>query len=150
MKRVFAKTLALAGSAAVCLSTTFAQPDPSKPYKPIADLPPAPKTAHIKIAEGPALEKATSNSAIIRWTSDNPGGSDEHFGVVTYGTDPKDLKQIAKSHIRLNRSHPQTVFRVYIEGLQPRTTYYYTVDSMQANGDRDGVKSGVKQFTTKE
>jgi hypothetical protein len=30
----------------------------------------------------------------------------------------------------------------------PYPTYYYTVDSMEANGKGDGVKSTVKQFTT--
>ena len=148
MNSIFAKTVILAAFAGFSLSTTVGQIDPSAPYRAIAEQPPAPKAAKIKITEGPGLEKATSNSAIIRWTSDNPGGSDEHFGVVTYGTDRKDLKQIAKSHIRLNRNHPNTVFRVRVEGLQPKTTYYYTVDSMQANGERDGVKGPVKKFTT--
>jgi phosphodiesterase/alkaline phosphatase D-like protein len=82
-------------------------------------------------------------------STNNPGGTDEHFGVVTYGTDPKNLNEIAKSHIRLNRNHPYTVFRVRVDGLQPRTTYYYTVDSMDGNGTRDGVKSPVRQFTTR-
>jgi hypothetical protein len=33
-------------------------------------------------------------------------------------------------------------------GLKPQTTYYYAVDSMQATGHSDGVKSPVKSFTT--
>jgi hypothetical protein len=37
---------------------------------------------------------------------------------------------------------------VRVDGLAPRTTYYYTVDSMEANGKGDGVKSVVKRFTT--
>jgi hypothetical protein len=61
---------------------------------------------------------------IIRWTSDNPGGSPEHFGVVRYGTDPKNLSQTTKSHIRLNPTHSYTVFRVRMEELRPKTTYY--------------------------
>ena len=32
--------------------------------------------------------------------------------------------------------------------LKARTTYYYAVDSMEANGKRDRVKSTVKHFTT--
>ena len=81
-------------------------------------------------------------------TSNNPGGSDEHYGVVHYGANPKELSQTAKSHIRLNRNHSYTIFRVRVEGLTPRTTYYYTVDSMGANGVSDGVKSAVEHFTT--
>ena len=134
--------------AGLFLSTSFAQLQSANPYKPIAELPPAPKAAHINITEGPELERATSNSAIIRWTSDNPGGSDEHFGVVTYGTDPKKLTEIAKSHIRLNRNHSYTVFRVRLDNLKPGTPYHYKVDSMQATGERDGVKSAVKEFRT--
>jgi phosphodiesterase/alkaline phosphatase D-like protein len=99
--------------------------------------------------EGPALESAREDSAIIRWTSKNPGGSDEHFGVVHYGTDPKNLSETAKSHIRLNPSHSYTVFRVRVDGLRPKTTYYYTVDSVDARGASDGVIVGIKTFMTR-
>jgi phosphodiesterase/alkaline phosphatase D-like protein len=109
---------------------------------------PASKTAHVHITQGPELESAHDNVAIIRWRSNNPGGSDEHYAVVHYGTNPKQLSQIAKSHIRLNQTHTYTVFRVRIDDLKPRTTYYYTVDSMEANGRSDGVKSPVRHFTT--
>src|ERR1017187_2008382 len=112
-------------------------------------LPPAPKSARVRVTQGPELELANDNSAIIRWTSNNPGGSDEHFGVVHFGTNAKDISQIAKSPIRLNQNHPYTVFRVRMDGLAPRTTYYYTVDSMAANGRSDGVKSAVNHFTTR-
>jgi hypothetical protein len=110
--------------------------------------PPATKAPRLLIARGPELESADENSATIRWTSNNPGGSDEHFGVVHYGTSPKELNQTAKSHIRLNQKHAETVFRVSVEGLAPRTTYYYTVDSIQASGESDGVKGPVAKFTT--
>jgi phosphodiesterase/alkaline phosphatase D-like protein len=106
------------------------------------------KAASIKITQGPEIERADSYLTIVRWTTNNPGGSPEHYGVVHYGTDPKDLSQTAKSPIRLNPNHPDTVFRVRIEGLQPGTTYYYKVDSTEANGTGDGVKSAVKHFTT--
>ena len=120
------------------------------PYAPKEILPPAPTATHVRITKGPELElaSASDNTAIIRWTSDNPGGPDEHFGVVHYGTNPKELNQTAKSHIRLNQNHPTTVFRVRVEGLQPKSTYYYTVDSMQANGKSDGVKSPIRHFST--
>lgn len=109
-------------------------------------LPPAKPAGRVLITEGPALESVRDNAAIIRWTSNNPGGSDEHFGVVHYGTDPDHLSQMAKSHIRLNQNHSYTVFRVRVDGLRPQTTYYYTVDSMQATGKSDGVNSSVHQF----
>lgn len=111
-------------------------------------LPPAKKAARVKIVKGPALEIALDNFAIIRWTTNNPGGTDVHFSVVYYGTNPKDLSQMAKSQIRINRGHPQTIFRVRVPGLKSRTTYYYTVTSTESNGKSDGVKSSVGRFTT--
>jgi phosphodiesterase/alkaline phosphatase D-like protein len=67
---------------------------------------------------------------------------------VHYGTDRLDLSQTAKNPIRLNQGHQYTTFRVRIEGLKPRTTYYYRVTSEQSNGRSDGVQSTVKKFTT--
>jgi len=111
-------------------------------------LPPAKRAVQVEIKQGPALEFARSDLAIVRWTSNNPGGSDDHFGVVHYGTDPKELNQTAKSHVRLNQGHPETIFRVRLEGLNPQTTYYYTVASTESTGADDGVKSPVNHFTT--
>jgi hypothetical protein len=85
---------------------------------------------------------------IIRWTTNNPGGSPEHFAVIHYGTDPKHLDQTATSPLRLNPEHPETVFRVRINGLKTRTTYYYSIGSTEANGTEDKMKSGVYSFKT--
>jgi phosphodiesterase/alkaline phosphatase D-like protein len=111
-------------------------------------VPSAKKAARVRILKGPELESAREDLTIIRWTSNNPGGSPEHFAVVHYGTDPKNLNQTAKSHIRLNPTHSYTVFRVRVEGLAPKTTYYYKVDSMDADGTTDGVTSPLKSFST--
>ena len=111
-------------------------------------LPPAPKAARIEITQGPELEGAREDFAIIRWTTNNPGGSDVHYGVVHYGPDPQDLRRTAKSPIRLNQGHSQTVFRVRVYDLKPETTYYYKVTSTESDGKSDGMESPVKQFTT--
>jgi len=110
--------------------------------------PTTPKTRRVRITQGPEVELAKEHLTIIRWTTNNPGGSPEHFGIVHYGTDPKNLSQTAKSPIRLNPGHPSTVFRVRIDDLTPQTTYYYTVSSMEANNTSDGVKSPVYHFTS--
>ena len=110
--------------------------------------PTTPKAARVRITQGPELELAKEYLTIIRWTTNNPGGLPEHFGIVHYGTDPNNLSQTAKSPIRLNPSHPSTIFRVRMDDLKPGTTYYYTVASMEANGKDDGTRSAVKQFTT--
>ena len=102
------------------------------------------KAASVKITQGPEIEQANFYLTVVRWTTNNPGGTPEHYGVVHYGTNPKDLSQTAKSPIRLNPSHSDTVFRVRIQGLQPGTTYYYKVDSIESNGKDDGVTSEVK------
>ena len=112
-------------------------------------IPNAKRAAHVRIVKGPELETARENLAIITWTTNNPGGSPEHMGVVHYGTDPKNLSQTAKSPIRLNPDHPSTIFRVRMDDLKPRTTYYYRVDSMDAHGTSDGVISSVKTFATR-
>jgi hypothetical protein len=88
--------------------------------------PPAPKAAHVEITKGPALEIAHDDLAIIRWTTTNPGGDDDHFAVAHYGTDANDLSQTAKNHIRLNRGHAETIFRVRLQDLKPDTTNYTT------------------------
>src|SRR3984893_3430546 len=112
------------------------------------ESPTTPKAARVRILQGPEIELAKEHLTIIRWTTNNPGGSPVHYGVVHYGTDPKDLSQTAKNPIRLNPHRPSVLFRVRMDDLKPRTTYYYTVDSMEATGEGDGVKSTVKQFTT--
>jgi len=110
--------------------------------------PTTPKAASVRISQGPELELAKVHLTIIRWTTNNPGGSPVHYGIVHYGTDPKNLSQTAKNPIRLNPDHPSTIFRVRMDDLKPGTTYYYTVGSMGADGADDGTKSTVKQFTT--
>lgn len=42
------------------------------------------KAASVHITKGPAIERADPDFTIIRWTSNNPGGSPEHYGVVHY------------------------------------------------------------------
>jgi phosphodiesterase/alkaline phosphatase D-like protein len=145
MNRRHAKIAAAAGS--LLFSNLIAA---QGPYAPKGILPPAPTAENVRITHGPELELANAydNSVIIRWTTNNPGGTDQHYGVVHYGLNPGDLSQTAKSPNRMNRNHPDMTFRVRVEGLKPKTTYYYTVDSTQGTGKSDGVKSPVKHFST--
>jgi len=111
-------------------------------------VPSSRRADHVQVTQGPEIELNHEHLTIVRWTSNNPGGSPEHFAVVHYGTDPKKLNLTAKSHIRLNPTHDYTVFRVRMDDLPPKTTYYYTIDSEDASGVSDGVKSSVNSFTT--
>jgi hypothetical protein len=106
------------------------------------------KPVRVRITKGPEIEMSKTFLTIISWTTSNPGGSSEHYGVVHYGGDPKNLNEAARSPIRLNLDHASTVFRVRLDNLTPGTTYYYIVGSMEANGTDDGAKSAVKQFIT--
>jgi phosphodiesterase/alkaline phosphatase D-like protein len=101
-----------------------------------------------QLIAGPELETATDGLAVIRWAITNPGGTDLHYGIVRYGTAPKNLDQVAKSPNRRNPSHPDMNFRVRLMGLDSNTTYYYRVESAGATDLSDGVSSAVRTFKT--
>jgi hypothetical protein len=112
------------------------------------ESPTTPRAEHVQIIQGPEIPLVGGYLTVIRWTVNNPGGVPVHYGVVHYGTDPKVLNQTAKNPIRLNPSHSETVFRVNLYDLPPKTTYYYTVESMDSSGRSDEVRSPIKAFTT--
>ena len=116
---------------------------------PAQESPITPKAERVKISEGPEVPLVGGYLTVIRWTVNNPGGLPVHYGVVHYGTDPKNLNQTARNPIRLNSQHSSTVFRVNLYELPPKTTYYYTVESMDSAGKSDGVTSPVKICTTR-
>lgn len=146
MNKIHAKR-SLLSAASVLLFAYFVSAQ-SNPYSPKPILPPAPKATKVEIKQGPELEIARPSFAIISWTTNNPGGTDQHYGIVRYGTTPNDLNQIAKNPIHLNRYHPDTTFRVRLMALTPRTTYYYTVESVGMTGVSDGEKSDIRHFST--
>src|SRR5438445_13792582 len=72
----------------------------------VAQIPPPQKRAeHVEITKAPELESAHDDTAIVRWTTTNPRGDDEHYGIVRYGPDPDDWSQTAKNPTRLHRRH---------------------------------------------
>ena len=113
------------------------------------ESPITPRAERVQISEGPEVPLVGGYLTVIRWTVNNPGGLPVHYGVVHYGRDPKSLSQTAKNSIRLNPYHSSTVFRVNLYDLPPKTTLYYTVESMDSSGKSDGVTSPVETFTTK-
>ena len=112
------------------------------------ESPITPRTERVQISEGPEVPLVGGYLTVIRWTVNNPGGLPVHYGVVHYGTDPKHLSQTAKNSIRLNPYHSSTVFRVNLYDLRPKTTFYYTVESIDSSGKSDGVTSPIRTFTT--
>jgi phosphodiesterase/alkaline phosphatase D-like protein len=145
MNRVQTKLLLAVAASLLFSNSLIAQ---TNPYTPKTVLPPATKASRVKITQGPEPELVRNNWAIITWQTNNPGGTDQHNGIVHFGTSPDNLTQTAKSPIHLNREHPDTTFRVRVLGLSPQTTYYYTVDSEESTGVGDRVKSSVRTFTT--
>ena len=112
------------------------------------ESPTTPRAERVQITQGPEVPLVGGYLTVIRWTVNNPGGVPVHYGVVHYGTDPKLLNQTTKNPIRLNPTHSESVFRVNLYSLPPKTTYYYTVESMDSSGKSDGVISPIKTFTT--
>ena len=112
------------------------------------ESPITPRAERVQISEGPEVPLVGGYLTVIRWTVNNPGGLPVHYGVVHYGSDRKKLSQTAKNPIRLNPYHSSTVFRVNLYDLPPKTTFYYTVESMDSSGKSDGITSSIKTFTT--
>src|SRR6266576_5355162 len=56
------------------------------------------KAESVKITQGPEIERAESYLTIVRWTTNNPGGSPEHYGVVHYGTNQGSWSDSEISH----------------------------------------------------
>ena len=105
-------------------------------------------TSGVRIVQEPTLETTTDTSAIVRWTTDNVAGTTVRYGVVHFGVDPRDLRQVAKSQNRWNSDLPSMTYRVYMDNLEPGLTYYYSVEFTDASGTSLGVDSAVRQFTT--
>jgi hypothetical protein len=55
------------------------------------ESPTTPRSARVWIIQGPQIDLASEHLTIIRWTTNNPGGSPVHYGIVHYGTAPTDI-----------------------------------------------------------
>jgi phosphodiesterase/alkaline phosphatase D-like protein len=102
----------------------------------------------VQINAGPEVERTTDTWTIIRWTTAKLRGTSLHYGMVHYGTDPHALNRTAKSPNRRNPALPSMIFRVQVNHLQPETTYYYRVESVDALDIAEGSESPVSRFTT--
>jgi hypothetical protein len=112
------------------------------------ESPITPRAERVQISKGPEVPLVGGYLTVVRWTVNNPGGLPVHYAVVHYGKNPKNLSETAQNSIRLNPYHSSTVFRVNLYDLPPKTTFYYTVESVDSSGKSDGVTSPIKTFTT--
>ncbi len=76
-----------------------------------------------KISHGPVVEQLGPDSAVIAWTTSAPASS-----IVMYGTDANNLSQRAEA------PWGQQTHRVTVKNLKPNTTYWFEVQSGQAQG----------------
>ncbi len=97
-----------------------------------------------QITDGPRVEAVSDASAVVAWTT-NVGAS----AVVRYGTDGKNLTQSAQQAWGGNENAGGSrTHRVEIKNLQPNTTYFFHVESGQAQGTGTVAKGDVMNFKT--
>ena len=109
----------------------------------------AENTTSVRIIQAPTLESTSATSVIVRWETNNVPGTTVRYGVVHFGRDPRNLSQTAKSQNRWNRGLPSMIYRVQVDNLEPGLTYYYSVETTDANGvSEGGMNSELHQFTT--
>lgn len=109
---------------------SFRTPVPGQPaihsQKPVmAEAQPGETTGKVHITSSPVIEKLTDNSATIAWSTDKKGSS-----RVNYGTDPNNLTNLGESPW----GQGGLTHRVELRNLQPNTTYYFNVETGQAQG----------------
>lgn len=102
------------------------------------------RAADEKITHGPVVEGVGDTWATIAWTT-NTGGST----VVRYGKSQDRMDQMSEAPYADNDKTSAQNHRVQIKNLEPRTTYYFFVDSGQGEGTGTNAKSRIGQFTTK-
>jgi hypothetical protein len=81
--------------------------------------------AAAQLTRGPYLQIGTSESAIIRWRTEEPG-----LSWAAWGPSPHHLSSI------LQDLTPTTEHAVQLQGLSPATRYYYAI------GDHTGLLAG--------
>lgn len=98
----------------------------------------------VQITTGPRVERVTDTSAVIVWRTNVAAST-----MVRYGTDRNKLTQTGQREWggRETRSG-ENMHRVRLDNLQPNTTYYFQVESGQAEGTGTVAKGEVANFMT--
>lgn len=91
----------------------------------------------IQVIHGPVIEMADSTSATISWTTNYPSKS-----RLWYSEDADDLTQIAEG------AEQTTEHRVRLEGLQPNTTYFFQIASIQSDPSAQTESPAIMSFKT--
>lgn len=80
---------------------------------------PSSNSATVSVTQGPTIQYADDEFAVITWSTDQPFAS-----RVFYGKNAANLNQIAEDGKSLSIRH-----QVDLRNLQPNTTYYFRVDT---------------------
>jgi phosphodiesterase/alkaline phosphatase D-like protein len=88
----------------------------------------------VQIVGGPVVETVSPNSATIAWKTNVQASSLIHYGTLATG-----LSQTAEA------GWGGGVHRVQLSNLSPNTTYFFQVESSQAQGTGSSVKSPQAQ-----
>jgi hypothetical protein len=117
--------------------STATQP-PASPPAQTPSAPTAPTAAStLAIVKGPDVEFVTPTAAVIDWSTNARSSS-----IVHYGTDRNNLDHTEQA------PWGSSFHRVAVQNLEPNTTYYFVVESSQAEGTGSGNKSSVAGFQT--
>ena len=93
----------------------------------------------VQITNGPGVDNITPTSAEVFWNTNAPSAA-----IVRYGTDEDKLTQTARA------TAGQTDHKVQLSNLQPGTTYFFQVETVQATSSAGNLgKSGIGTFKTK-
>jgi len=101
---------------------------------------PSAEQQKLKITNGPMLEYVDSNSAAIAWSTNVKGST-----RVMYATDPNNLAQLAEAPWGAGG----LTHRVKLQNLQPNTTYYFKVETGQAQGLQGAEVESPKVYSFK-
>ncbi len=119
-------------------ASTTQPPTASGAQTPATGTPQAAAVSQVlAIVKGPAIEFVTPNAVVIDWSTDVRSSS-----IVHYGKDKNNLDQTAEA------PWGSSFHRVTIQNLDPSTTYYFAVESSQAEGTGSGNKSAIAGFQT--
>jgi phosphodiesterase/alkaline phosphatase D-like protein len=92
----------------------------------------------VQITKGPVVEHSDANSAVLAWSTNVAASA-----VVKYGTDQNNLTQSTQA------PWGGLTHRVTIKNLEPGKTYYYQIQSAQAEGTGTAALGPVGTFTTR-
>lgn len=128
MNFAIAKRASLMVSIVLAFSLASAAQDSQSTDAPVQHQP----ATTINVVQGPTIQYADDEFAVITWTSDQPSES-----RIFYGKTSRNLNQVAEDGKSLSTRH-----QVDLRNLQPNTMYYFRVDNGNGNGTGQNGEAG--------